>query len=247
MSTEETQESLGRELAALCRRLHACGWVANHDGNVSVRMGDGRILASPTAVSKADVQSDMLVVVDGDGKVVAGSRRVFSEINLHLACYRARPDIRWVVHAHPCTATGMAVAGACLFDPPFLAEAVVSLGDRIPLVPYMAPGSNTAAMEEALLHGDALLLRNHGVLTVGNSAEQAFLRMELVEHLAKIQAAAQAFGGPQALPEADVERLLEARRKAGLGVVVAAANPVVPEAVPANIENLVQEALRRWR
>lgn len=242
-------ETLARQVAALCQDLHARAWVANHDGNVSVRLGDGRFLASPTAVSKRDVRPESLVVVDGEGKVVQGSRRVFSEMALHLAVYRARPDVRWVVHAHPPHATAWAVAGESFWDAPFLAEAVVSLGDSVPFVNYAMPGSSTSSLEAAFSRADAALLGNHGVLTVGPDAETAFLRMELVEHLARIAALARPLGGARPLPAEDVSKLLDARRKAGLGPegranVAAEATP--PRAVAAtDVDALVRDALRR--
>ncbi|GDX79608.1 aldolase [Deltaproteobacteria bacterium] len=244
-------ETLARQVAALCQDLHARAWVANHDGNVSVRLGDGRFLASPTAVSKRDVRPESLVVVDGEGKVVQGTRRVFSEMALHLAAYRARPDVSWVVHAHPPHATAWAVAGESFWDAPFLAEAVVSLGDSVPLVSYAMPGSSTAALEAAISRADAVLLGNHGVLTVGPDAETALLRMELVEHLARIAALARPLGGARPLPAEDVAKLLDARRKAGLGpegranagLTGAGTPPLAPPTT--DVEALVRDALRR--
>ena len=239
-------ENLARQLAALCQALHARGWVANHDGNVSVRIGEGRLLASPTAVSKADVRPEMLVTVDGEGKVVAGSRRVFSEITLHLAAFRARPEATWVVHAHPPHATAWACAGESFWDAPFLAEAVVSLGESIPLVQYVAPGGSTGGLEAALSRADAVLLGNHGVLTIGPDAETARLRMELIEHLARIALLAKPLGGVRPLPAEDVAKLLEARKKAGLepGAARPAGAAEAPRA-PVDVEAAVREALRR--
>ena len=230
-------EAQARELAALCRHLHARGWVANHDGNVSHRLGDGRFLCSPTAVSKADVGPECLVVVDDEGKVVQGERRVFSEISLHLAAYRARPDVAWVVHAHPPTATGWAVAGEAFFDPPFMAEPVVSLGECIPLV-------SATELPGAIAACDAVLLANHGVLTVAKDPETARLRMELVEHLARIALAAKQAGGIRPIPAEDVAKLLESRRKAGLGPGAKAVAPVAA-AAEVDVDALVREALRR--
>ncbi len=242
-------EVSARQLSALCHDLHARGWVANHDGNVSVRLDGGRWLASPTAVSKRDVRPETLVEVDGEGKVVAGSRRVFSEMALHLAVYSARPDVRWVVHAHPPYATAWAAVGESFWDAPFLAEAVVSLGERVPLVPYVAPGGSTGGLAHHVEAADAVLLGNHGVLTVGPDAETAFLRMELVEHLARIASLARPLGGARPLPAEDVAKLLEARKKAGLGPSGRRDAPaaVAPEAAGgrADVDALVREALRR--
>lgn len=242
-----SEEALRKHLAELCEKVAARGWVANHDGNASARYGE-RVVASPTAVHKADVRPEMCVVVDGEGKVVAGERKVFSEVALHLACYRARPDVGFVLHAHPPVATGWAVAGEPFFDPPFLAEPVVSLGASIPLVPYAAPGGSTSGLEDAIGRCDAVLLANHGVLTVGKDAEQAYLRMELVEHLARIALTARQLGGARPIPSDDVEKLLAARAKAGLGPQAssAAASGWAPssDARP-DVGALVRDALHR--
>jgi L-fuculose-phosphate aldolase len=232
------EEALRRELAATCRELGARGWVANHDGNVSCRLGEDRFLASPTAVAKRSVSPEMCVVVDGEGKVVHGERKVFSEFALHLACYRARPEVRWVLHSHAPHATGWAVTGQTFFDVPFMGEPVVSLGDRIPLVPL---GGD---LGHAIAAVDAALLQNHGVLTVAKDAETALLRMELVEHLARIALIARQLGGPLPLPSSDVDRLLEARAKAGLGPQNVAAQGPAPESRP-DVQAMVREALKR--
>jgi len=229
-------EAATRDLVALARHLHERGWVANHDGNVSCRLDRGEFLATPTAVSKADVGPEMLVRVDEAGKVVGGDRRVFSEMALHLACYRARADICWVVHAHPPHATGWAVTGRSFWDRPFMGEPVVSLGAEIPCV----AGSE---LEAAVARCDVVLLANHGVIAVAADPETARLRMELVEHLARIAAVAEGLGGPRPLPHDEIERLLAARAKAGLGPRADAPSPAAP-AVDAAA--LVREALGRF-
>lgn len=210
--------SSSRDVVRYARALHERGWVANHDGNITMRVGPRRFLATPTATSKADVDDKNLLEVDDSGARVSGTSRCFSEINLHLAVYAARSDVNAVVHAHPPKATALACTGRNLIDPPFLPEAIVSLGPSIPLLPFAAPGP--AAAEALAAHVDAVdavLLANHGVLTWGQTVEQAFLRMELVEHLATIALAADPSGGVRPLPEAALQPLLEARAKAGLG------------------------------
>jgi L-fuculose-phosphate aldolase len=203
------------------KRLHAAGWVANHDGNVSVRAPDGaRFWATPTAFSKLDVEPHDVLCVDESGKVLHGRHRVFSEWTLHAAAYRARADVKAVLHAHPPHATAFGLAREQL-GVPALPEMVVSLGASIPTLDYAMPKSETQArdVERALTSGDAdaLLLAGNGVVTVGSDLEQAYLRMELVEHYARILVAARALGGVAALPHGDVEKLLVARTKAGLG------------------------------
>jgi L-fuculose-phosphate aldolase len=206
------------DLAALSRRLHDNGWVANHDGNISVRLHGNRWLITPTAVSKRDVDASMLLIVDESGKVLEGQRKPFSELELHFAVYHARPEVEAVVHAHPPYATAQGLLGREL-TPVAMPEMVVSLGDRIPTLPRAMPrdGVGAKAVEEAFGTVDAALLAGNGALTCGVDLSQALLRMELVEHYAKILSIAAALGTIAALPERDVAKLLEARAKAGLG------------------------------
>lgn len=210
-----------REVAAYARALHAAGWVANHDGNVSLRASDGRrFYATPTATSKRSVDAADVITVDVEGKVLAGRRKLFGEWHLHAACFRARPDVGAVLHAHPPHATALGLARRSL-GVPALPEMVVSLGRNIPTLDYAAPKSaaQDQAIARALTDGDAdaLLLAGNGVVAVGDDLEQAFLRLELVEHYARMVVLAAPLGGVTALPDGDVAKLLEARTQAGLG------------------------------
>ncbi len=214
-------EPLKRQVAEVARALHAAGWVANHDGNASARLADGkRFLATPTALSKRVVDAHDVLTVDVEGKVLSGRKRLFSEWHLHAAAYRARRDVAAVLHAHPPHATAVGLAGKQL-GVPALPEMLVSLGANVPTLEYAPPksASQDAALARALVDGDAdaVLIAGNGVLTVGVDLEQAYLRLELVEHYARMVVAAAPLGGVRALPGDDVKRLLEARTKAGLG------------------------------
>jgi L-fuculose-phosphate aldolase len=225
---------LRAEVADYARRLHARGWVANHDGNVTARLGAGRYLATPTATSKAEVDAASLLVVDEAGARVSGPSKPFGELGLHLTVYRARPDVNAVVHAHPPTATGFAVANLPL-DRPLIAEAVVSLGVGVPTVPFAPPGEAACrALAPFVGAYDAVLLQNHGAMAWGASVEQAYLRLELVEHLARVALVAHQLGGARSVPEVALPALLEARRKAGLGAAASRApGDPAPKAVVA--------------
>jgi L-fuculose-phosphate aldolase len=210
-----------KAVSAWSKRLHEAGWVANHDGNVSVRAPDGvRFWATPTAVSKRDVQPHDVLCVDVEGKVLHGRLRIFSEWALHAAAYKARPDVKAVLHAHPPHATAFGLSRRSL-GVPALPEMVVSLGASIPTIAYAMPKTPAQldAVARELTDGDAdaLLLAGNGVLTVGTDLEQAYLRLELVEHYARILTVAHALGGVEALPREDLDKLLAARTKAGLG------------------------------
>ena len=201
------------EIALYSQRLWSKGFVANHDGNVSARVSEDRVVCTPTATSKVDIDERSLVVTDASGAQISGSKKPFGELNIHLAVYRSRSDVAAVIHAHPPYATALGVSGrelAC-----FLPEAVVSLGQRVPLVPLAAPGAAAvSAIEPWLAKYDAVLVQGNGVWAWGVDVEQAYLRLELVEHLASIAHHAIQWGGPQPLPQEMVNTLLEARKKA---------------------------------
>jgi len=209
---------LRAQLVETSRRFHQNGWVANHDGNLSVRLKGERLLITCTAVSKRDVDDGCLLVVDLAGKVLEGRKKPFSELELHLAAYRARPEVNAVLHAHPPHATAWGLCGAEL-SPVAMPELVVSLGARIPTLRRFLPKDPDAvAMVGAQAAGyDAMLLAGNGALTLGDDLPQALLRMELVEHYARILTAARLVGDVAPLADGEVAKLLEARKKAGLG------------------------------
>jgi len=224
-------KQLRAAVAETSKFLHDAGWVANHDGNVTARDGN-RYIATPTATSKRKIGERDLIEVDGKGKVV-GAGKVFGEIGLHLVVYERRPDVGAVVHAHPPCATAIASSrGENLIDRPFIAEALVSLGPKIPRIAYAQPGEPArAALAPWCELVDAALLGNHGVIAWGKDCETALLRLELVEHLAKIALAAQPLGGVEALPDSAIEPLLAARAKAGIGRAADRAVELAPQLV----------------
>ena len=173
-----TPREAARQIAACCRALAHGGLIAGVDGNVSVRLGPGRILVTPTGVRKADLAPGDMVQVDAAGRRRAGRRKPTSELALHLRLLAERPDVGAVVHAHPPAATGFAVAGEGL-DTLVLPELIVLCGP-VPLVPYGTPGTpelGERVAPFARTH-DVLLLANHGAVALGTTLEQAWVRME---------------------------------------------------------------------
>lgn len=209
---------LRQDLIDVSRRMHAAGWVANHDGNVSVRLNGDRFLITATALSKRDIDDAALLIVDAQGQVLEGRKRPFSELELHLAAYRARPEVNVVLHSHAPYATAFGLVCAEL-GPIALPEIVVSLGARIPTLPRCLPKDPVGVqnVEAASREFDAFLISGNGVVTLGDDLTQAFLRMELVEHYARILHAARALGPVVPLADGELQKLLEARKKAGLG------------------------------
>ena len=199
-----------------------------------MRLEDGRILATPSGVPKGELVPKQLVGLRGEGAPArARSRRrstapelnshVSSEILMHMRIYALRPDVRAVCHAHPPTATGFAAAGRAL-DQALLGETAILLG-AVPLAPFGAPG--TPELPDSITpyvpRADAVLLANHGVVSYGEDLRTALLRMELVEHAARVTLLAELAGGARLLTRAQVEALVASRPRYGLA-------PLAPDA-----------------
>jgi L-fuculose-phosphate aldolase len=212
----KTEAQHRQDILEVGRLIYEKGWVAANDGNISARLADGRILSTCTGVSKGMMTPDDVIVCDLEGNRIAGWRDRTSEMAMHLAIYRMRPDVDAVVHAHPPVATGFAVAGRPL-NLALLPEVIVNLG-CVPLAEYGIPG--TAALTEGMLpyipNYDAMLLANHGSVCYGEDVYKAFFKMETVEHFARITLVADLLGGPRILPQDEVRKLFEARGRYGV-------------------------------
>jgi len=209
----KTEQQLRDEIVRFGKLLHQAGLVAATDGNLSVRLDNGKFLCTPTLMSKGLMEPEDLVIVDQQGRKVSGSRDASSEIAMHLLIYRRRPDVNAVVHAHPPTATGYAAAGLAL-DRALCSEIIVTLGS-VPLANYETPG--TPELAEALAplvaEHDAILMANHGVVTCGADLLNAYMNMETVEHFAKIALVTHLLGKQQTLSDQHVDKLREIRMK----------------------------------
>lgn len=205
------ESKLRHEIIEVGRRLYQKGFVASNDGNISLRISENEILITPTGVCKGDMSPEQILKVDKAGNVLSGFMKPTSEIKMHLAVYKKRNDVRGVVHAHPPKATAFAVAGL-EFDRITLPEVVFSLG-RIFLTEYGTPSTEQVpkAVEMHICSADALLLANHGALTVGSSVFDAYYKMETLEHFASITIYARLLGGEKALNEKQTEELYKVR------------------------------------
>jgi len=211
---KETRE----QICEVGKRIWLKGWVASNDGNISMRIGDEYVITSPTGVSKGFMSPDMLVKVDLNGNIRSGYLQPSSEIKIHLEAYRRRDDIRAVVHAHPPVSTGYAVANIPL-DFQTLPEIIISLG-RIPLARYGTPSTTelSESISELILCHDAVLLANHGTITVGKGVMEAYYKMESVEHFAHISLVAHQLGGMKQISEPDIEKLEDIREQFGIKI-----------------------------
>lgn len=205
--TAEQYEPERAEVLDAVQRIVAAGLVASASGNVSrrIRTGDGDLVAiTASSVPYHRFTLDDVLVVDFDVEPVAGDGIPSSESLLHLAIYRARPDAGAVIHTHSVYASAFAVAGQPL--PPILDEQVVTLGGAVEVAEYGASASEDLAEKAVFALGDraAVLLRHHGVATVGGTLEKAVAAAELVERIAQIRAVAIAVGGAHELDSAVV-------------------------------------------
>jgi L-fuculose-phosphate aldolase len=212
----KAEEQARADIVEVGRRLWERGYVASNDGNISVRLDEQRLITTPKSVSKGFMTPDMMVITDLDGKKISGERDPSSELKMHLEVYRNRPDARAVVHAHPPTATGFAVAGIPL-DRPVLAEVITTLGS-IPIAAYATPSTEElpAAVRKYVKAHDGMLLANHGALAIGPDVLSAYYRMETIEHFARISLVARTLGREHVLSRDEVERLQGLRGMYGI-------------------------------
>lgn len=208
---DKPDRELRRQLTRFSKWMYRLGFAPGTSGNLSVRLGDEHILATPTGCSKYLLRPVDMVVVDLDGRLLSGTRNVTSEIGMHLAVYRTRADVRAVVHAHPPVSTAFASCGLAL-DAPLCAELVMTLG-AIPLASYATTGTEEvgASLAPFLQDYDAVLLANHGLVTYGKDLLDAFMKLETTEHFAQVCLAAHQLGCRKLLDEEALEKLRHAR------------------------------------
>jgi len=211
-----TESALRADIVEVGRRMYARGYTASNDGNISVRLGSDRLLMTPKGVCKGFMTPDMICITDLDGRKLQGDRDPSSEMLMHLEVYRQRPDVQAVVHAHPPTATGFAVAGIPL-DRAVLAEVLTTLGS-IPIAEYATPSTRELpeAVRKYIKAHDGMLLANHGALTVGADLYSAYFKMETVEHFAKISLVARLLGRENLISREEVVRLQGLRDTYGI-------------------------------
>lgn len=201
------------EIVEVGQRLYSKSFVASNDGNISVRISDNEVMITPSGVSKGYMCPEDMIIVDLNGNVISGSKKPSSEMKMHLAVYKVRDDVKAIVHAHPQKATAFAVARVSI-DKISLPEVVFSLG-MISLADYGTP--TTAALPqkvvEKICNVDAVILENHGALTVGNDVMDAYYKMETLEHFCSIILYSRQLGGERFLDDAEAEKLFTIRKQ----------------------------------
>jgi L-fuculose-phosphate aldolase len=218
----DREQSLREEMVSLGRLMYERGYVVANDGNLSARLDDEHVLCTPSGLCKAMMTTEQMIVVDMEGhkvgRVTAANRDLVptSEVFMHLEVYRQRHDVQAVVHAHPPTTVALSIAGISLADC-MLPEVIVKLG-LVPTTQYATPGSieNVAAIRDLIVTHDGIILQRHGAIAAGPCLLEAYMRLEAIEHIAKITVVLEQLGRGEPLPPDQVEKLLAQRRKMGL-------------------------------
>ena len=194
------------ELVEFGKKMIACQLVVGPGGNMSACEGDHAYL-SPSGFSLAELSEDDYVTVEIEsGEVVKGHRRPTSETPLHLECYRKRDDVKAVIHAHPPIATGLVTGGAEIkaMTPDFVAYV-----GKVITLPYIVPAGDelAEAVGQAISRCNAIMMVNHGAITVGANLKEAFIKMEVLEDSAKLEMAALIAGKPKFFTDQEVDAI----------------------------------------
>jgi L-fuculose-phosphate aldolase len=209
------EHKIKEQICEIGRRVYAKGFAAANDGNISYRLNDREVLCSPTMVSKGFMKPEDICKVDLEGKQLAGTRKRSSEILLHLAVYKNRPDVRAVVHCHPPHATAFAVAGVPI-PQCVLPEVEVFLGD-VPTAIYDTPGTQKFAdtIVPHLKASNTIILANHGTVTFGPDLEKAYWNSEIIDAYCRILILARQLGNVNYFTPQQTKELLDLKKRLG--------------------------------
>jgi L-fuculose-phosphate aldolase len=205
--------ALTREMISIGKRLYDRRLIVATAGNFSCRIDDHRIVATPSGLCKGELRTDDLVLINSDGKHLSGKHNVSTEIALHLEVFRQRPDVKACIHAHPTNCIALMLAGKKL-DKPLLRESVLLLGN-VPTAPYARPSTSQVpeSIRPFIQKTDCILLDHHGSLTVGRTLNEAFHKLEVMEHTAECYITALNMGEVTELSRDEVAALMALREK----------------------------------
>jgi len=206
---------LKQEICEIGKRVYNKGFAAANDGNITVRLNDREVLCTPTMVSKGYMKPEDVCRVDYEGKQLAGTRKRTSEVLLHLAVYKTRPDVNAVVHCHPPHATAFAVAQEPI-PKCILPEVEVFLGE-VPMARYETPGTQRFA--ETIIpyvrDCNTIILANHGTATFGPNLESAYFNTEIIDAYCRILILARQLGRVNYFTEGQTKELLDIKKRLG--------------------------------
>ena len=212
----EEEARLRRALCDVGKLCYDRNLIVGADGNFSARLSDGTMLVTPAGAMKGFLEPHHLTKVDMEGRLVEGPRPS-TETGIHVTAYQARPEMRAVVHAHPPHAVAMTIAGIDL-QMPIIPEVVVTIGG-IPTAEYATPGTQELpdSIRDLMRCSDTVMMKMHGSISLGTSLMDAFKKLDMLEHTARILYYAHTLrGGLDPLPAEDVEHLLRTRKLLGI-------------------------------
>ncbi len=208
-------QHLKDEICDIGRRIYAKGFAAGNDGNITYRLGPDRVLCTPTLICKGFMKPDDLCVVDMEGKQISGKRKRTSEVLLHLAIMKERPDVKSVVHCHPPHATAFAIAREPI-PQCILPEVEVFLGD-VPITKYETPGGQMFAdtILPFVKKSNVVILANHGTVSWGDTVEKAYWWTEILDAYCRMLMMARDLGKVNYLSKEKEKELLDLKQQWG--------------------------------
>ncbi|HOJ93519.1 MAG TPA: class II aldolase/adducin family protein [Dictyoglomaceae bacterium] len=203
-----------KELVEIGRKIAEKGLVVGPGGNISERLGDVVYMKASGICFESAKEEDYVGVDLNTGKVVDGRLRPTSEMWMHLECYKVREDVSAVIHTHPVFSIAYAFQGEPL--KPFTPDMVALLGSEIPVIEYVVPGGKEFASEvgKVIKNCNGVLVKNHGLVTVGSNLKEAYYRTLLIEDGIKMVIFAKLLGKMQFFTEEQIEEIdnLEAEK-----------------------------------
>jgi L-fuculose-phosphate aldolase len=213
-----SEKELRELICDIGRNLFNKDYVAANDGNISARLSENEIIATPTGVSKGYLTPKKLVKVNLQGEILEANEgyRPSTEVKMHLRVYNRLPEMNGVVHAHPPFATAFAIKGEVL-DKMMMPESVIAMGE-IPLAVYGTPSTEEIpdSIEPYLGKKQAVLLESHGAIAWGKDVMAAYLNMERLEYTAKLTFITRMINGERELPKNRIEELVSLRSFYGM-------------------------------
>lgn len=201
--------SLKKKLVEICHKVYVKGFVAAYDGNISSRTENNTVLITKSGICKGNVTVNDIIEIDLNGKIISGKGKISTEHKIHLYAYQKRKEVNAVVHCHPVYATAFALIGEGL-EKHYLPELLLTIG-KVPLCKYATPSTKQVpeSLEPYINYSWAMLLQNHGAVTLGKTLDDAYFKMEKLEHAAKIILLARLIGKPKELSKKNINEILK--------------------------------------
>lgn len=197
------------KVVKICHKVYGKGFVSATDGNVSAITENNTVLITRSGICKGDVTEKDILEFDFNGRHLKGEGKITTEFKLHLYAYARRKEVNAVVHCHPVYATAFSMVGEDLVKH-YFPEVILTLG-KVRLCRYATPSTKDLplSLDPHIDYAWAFLLQNHGALTLGKNLDDAYYKMEKLEHTAQTLYAAKMLGEPKQLSSADIKELLE--------------------------------------